>query len=69
VILDLTPPEIKGIGFILNNEGSKEPLKSFAMTIDEVEKATGIDFFPQLPADLEKELEGTVNVDKWFKGR
>lgn len=44
VILDLTPPR-KMIGFILPNEGSDKPLAAFAVTVDEVEKATGLDFF------------------------
>ncbi len=49
VILDYTEPDIKGIGFIITNEGSKEPMQHYAVTIDSVEKVTGTDFFYQLP--------------------
>ena len=44
VILDTTPPE-KMIGFIIPNKPSKKRLSSFAVTVDEVEKVTGCDFF------------------------
>lgn len=57
VILDYTQPEIKAIGFILPNASSSSALNSFAVSIDEVEKATGIDFFPALPDDQETKLE------------
>jgi endonuclease G len=65
VILDYTEPEIKGIGFIMPNEGSQEPLQHFAVTIDSVEKVSGTDFFFQLPDDQEKVLESTVDLSKW----
>jgi endonuclease G len=57
VILDYTQPEIKAMGFILPNASSSSALTSFAVSIDEVEKVTGIDFFPALPDDQETTLE------------
>ena len=65
VILDYTEPEIKGIGFIMPNEGSQDPLQHFAITIDSVEKVTGTDFFYQLPDDQEKVIESSVDISKW----
>jgi len=65
VILDYTEPGIKGIGFILPNEGSKEPLQSFAVSIDSVETFTGIDFFPLLPDEQERYIEKTLSVNAW----
>ena len=66
VILDVTEPEYKGIGFIIPNEISDEHLTEYAMTIDDVEERTGIDFFPRLLSDdLETELEGFVDVRRW----
>jgi endonuclease G len=65
VILDYNEPEIKGIGFIMRNKGSQEPLQHFAVTIDSVERLTGTDFFFQLPEDQEKVIESTVDVSKW----
>jgi endonuclease G len=57
VILDYTQPEIKAMGFILPNASSSSALTSFAVSIDEVEKATGLDFFPALPDDQETTIE------------
>ncbi len=67
VILDYTLPEIKGIGFIMPNAGSKKPLKTYAVTIDSVEKFTGIDFFYRLPDDQEGVIEESMDTGAWFK--
>ncbi len=66
VLLDYTQPEVKAIGFILPNEGSKLPLSTFALSIDEVEKATHIDFFPALPDDEEAKIERMNCFDCWM---
>ncbi len=65
VILDYKEPEIKGIGFILPNESSKKALETYVLSIDEVEKFTGFDFFPVLPDNVEENIESGVNVSKW----
>jgi endonuclease G len=65
VILDYTEPEIKSIGFILPNEGSDKSLQSFATTVDNVEDVTGLDFFYQLPDDIEEEIESVEDTSKW----
>ena len=64
VIFDLTPPR-KMIGFILPNEGSDRPLEDFAVTVDVVEKATGLDFFSALPKAVQERLESTISVSAW----
>ena len=64
VIFDLTPPR-KMIGFILPNEGSNEPLVTFAVTVDAVEKATGLNFFSALPKAVQERLESTISVSAW----
>ena len=66
VLLDLDDPERKGIGFVIPNEVSFEPLPTYAMSIDEVEAITGLDFFPELmPGREEDELEAVGNPDLW----
>ena len=64
VIFDLTPPQ-KMIGFILPNEGSDEPLATFAVTVDTVEKATGLNFFSKVPKAEQDRLERTISVKAW----
>ncbi|MEM6878683.1 MAG: DNA/RNA non-specific endonuclease [Bacteroidota bacterium] len=66
VLLDLEDPEQKGIGFILPNQVSYDPLFEYAASIDEVEALTGLDFFGDLlPTELEDELEANGNIDLW----
>ena len=65
VILDYKEPELKGIGFILLHEKSNSSLKSFAVSIDEVERRTGIDFYYSLPDEIENQIESSIDVSKW----
>lgn len=64
VILDFKEPELKGIGFILANQSSTQPLATYAVTIDSVEVVTGIDFFPAIEDSLEERIESSVQVQK-----
>ncbi len=64
VIYDATPPR-KMIGFLLKNQESSRPLKEFAVTVDAVEKLTGLDFFSALPPKEQENLESTVIVGDW----
>ena len=64
-VLDYTDPDIKAIGFVLPNENSDKSLQSFAMTIDEVEEITGIDFYPALPDDVEEAVESKMRTSDW----
>ena len=52
-----SPSKQQMIAYVLPNEESKRPLNSFAVPVDKVEKMTGIDFFSQLPDDLERRQE------------
>ena len=64
VVYDETPPE-KMIGFILPNEGSKKPLDGFVVSVDDVEEATGLNFFSALPEDVQNRLESSSDADLW----
>jgi endonuclease G len=65
VILDYTEPEIKAIAFLIPHEESNRPLTDFVISIDDLEKLTHIDFFPELPDDLENKLESSTDYSKW----
>lgn len=54
LVLGETP---EGVGFIMPNKSVGKAFKGFAVSIDDVEKATGYDFFPALPDKTEKEVE------------
>ena len=64
VILCLTGTP-KAIGFVVKNNEGKKKKDQFVNTVDEVERITGIDFFPNLPDDIENEVEAYVNLDDW----
>ena len=65
VILDYTLPEKKAIAFVLPNQPSAMELTEFSVSIDSVERLTGIDFFPQLPDEEEIYLEAASDVNNW----
>lgn len=64
VVLD-TDPEYKVIGFIMNNAKGYGKLKSYAVSVDDIETITGIDFFPSLPDGIEEEIENEIDLDYW----
>ncbi len=69
VILYCNKPDIRMIGFLLNNESSNESIRQFAVPVDLIEQLTGIDFFPKIPDDLERKLESKGRdevIDQWF---
>ena len=65
VAMDKQGDEYKGIGFIIPNKLADYPLMSYAVTIDSVERLTGIDFFPSLSAEEESQIEAATDISKW----
>lgn len=61
--------EPRGIGFVYPNMSSPGNMANYAMPIDEVEKITGIDFFCNLPDDLEWKIESQTSFKEWDKRR
>lgn len=67
IIFDATD-QPKLIAFVLPNAKSDRPLTDFAVTTDEAEKLTGLDFFSQLPDELETKFESQIDLSGWFEG-
>ena len=55
----------QAIGFIYKNTSGNRPKDSYVNTVDEVERITGIDFFPSLPDDVENKVEATADIANW----
>lgn len=56
----------KAIGYVVRNESQKGKKRNeFVNSVDEVERITGIDFFPSLPDDIENEVEKQSNPADW----
>jgi endonuclease G len=65
IIFDYTEPEIKAIAFLMPNKNVNKALYKYVVSIDEIERLTGIDFFPALPNDLERKLEAKSDYKGW----
>ena len=65
VILDNKEPELKGIGFIIENKKADLELQSYAVPIDKVEELTGLDFFNLIPDKIENIVEAEVDIQQW----
>jgi endonuclease G len=55
----------KCIAFLMPNEKCPFPLESYVVSVDSIEKMTGIDFFPGLPDPTETEIEALVETTNW----
>lgn len=65
VVLDYREPDIKAIGFLMPNRKIGKHVKKFVVSVDSIESLTGIDFFPNLPDDIEQKVESNVNINRW----
>jgi endonuclease G, mitochondrial len=65
ILLDKSRNDYKVIAFLLPHEASKKPLYDFVVSVDEIEKITGIDFFPNLSDDIENNLEKKSDYKDW----
>ena len=67
-ILCLKDETYNAIGFKLEHDGSisaTADLKQFAVSIDELEEFTGIDFFPNLNSSTQTAVEKAVVLESW----
>ena len=61
----LTKDGSRMIGFLVPHQKSNQPLYEFTATVDDIEKMTGIDFFPKLSDTIENELESKSDYKEW----
>lgn len=61
----LTKDGSRMIGFLVPHQISNQPLYEFTATVDDIEKMTGIDFFPKLSDTIENELESKSDYKEW----
>lgn len=65
VLLNANAANPQAIGFILPNKDIKEDIGKFAVSVDAVEKATGLDFFNALDDSDEEKLESCFDYAWW----
>lgn len=58
----------RAIAFLLPNEALfGKRMNNYVVSVDEVEKATGLDFFAKLPADIQTKVEANSSWSDWTK--
>ncbi|MDE6010500.1 MAG: DNA/RNA non-specific endonuclease [Muribaculaceae bacterium] len=57
--------EPRAIGFVYPNMAAPGNMQNYAMSVDEVEELTGLDFFSTLPDDLEQRIESRTSFTEW----
>lgn len=67
-VLSLYPGQEKAIGFYYENRGGKQPMAQRALTVDSVERLTGLDFFASVPDSIEDRIEATFSLKAWERG-
>jgi endonuclease G len=65
ILLDNSGENLKMIGFLIPNSESDKPLYTFVVSVDYIEKVTGINFFPKLNDNIENQLEKRNDYKNW----
>jgi len=65
IVLNNTNGKYKVIAFLVPNAKSDKPLYNFTVSVDDIEKITGIDFFPNLEDSIENKLEKNKDYKDW----
>lgn len=60
--------EPKSIGFIYKNKSGNRPMGDYINSVDQIERITNIDFFPQLNDSIENEIEAHCDLSEWWNG-
>ena len=55
----------RNIAILIENKASSEPIRSFAVSIDSLERFTGIDFFYKIDDEVEEKIEGEKALGYW----
>lgn len=64
-VLSLRRGHEKAIAFVYRNDETKQPYRAVAMSVDEVERRTGLDLFTALDNQLEKRVEAKADIRQW----
>ncbi|AFL80075.1 DNA/RNA endonuclease G, NUC1 [Aequorivita sublithincola DSM 14238] len=65
IVVDVTDGKHKAIAFLIPNKASDKSFYKYAVSIDEIEAITKIDFFPNLPFPIEDDMEAMLDLKAW----
>lgn len=55
----------QAIAFVMHNHNNNKNMQKCAMSVDDLEALTGIDFFSELDNNFENQVEATYNLRNW----
>ena len=55
----------RSIAFVMDNDDSRQYLSDCAVTVNDLERMTGLDFFPALDDAVEDSVEGQLRFSDW----
>lgn len=64
-VLSLRKGNEKAIGFYYDNSDQRQSMQHAAMSVDDLEELTGIDFFHQLDDETENRVESSFSLKEW----
>ncbi len=65
IVLSLQKGKEKAIGFYYRNNDSHQPMEQTAMSVDDIEEITGMNFFVNVKDDIEDRVEATFSLKEW----
>ncbi len=65
IIVDASAENPRGMAFLMPNKKCEQRLSAYVLTIDSLERLTGIDFFPTMNEALETKIEQTADFNAW----
>ncbi len=66
IIINNSNKAYKMIAFLMPDKKSDKSLFQYVVSVDSIEKMTGIDFFPKLDDRIENNLEKNTDYSSWF---
>ncbi|MDD2983406.1 MAG: DNA/RNA non-specific endonuclease [Crocinitomicaceae bacterium] len=66
IIVDASAENPRGMAFLMPNKRCEERLSSYVISIDSLERLTGINFFPSLTQIQEAKIEKTSDFSAWL---
>lgn len=65
IIADLSNDSPRGMAFLMPNRKCEYRPSHYVVSIDSIEKLTGLDFFPNLSDSIERKIEGNADFTAW----
>ncbi len=65
IIVDVSEDQPRGMAFLMPNNKADQRLSNYVVSIDSVERLTGLNFFPLLSAEMEELIESKADFNAW----